>query len=166
MAESDAEVEVRALFASLLDAWNRRDARAFAAHFRPDGEAIGFDGTAMKGPDQIVASIEPIFAHHLTARYVPIVRSVQSLGDHVAILRAVAGMVPPGQTDIHPAVNAVQSLVATSEGGGWRIALFQNTPAAYHGRPDLVAGLTEELRRALRLQEEGAAGEESGRAAE
>lgn len=34
---------------------------------------------------------------------------------------------------------------------GWnrRSALFQNTPAQFHGRPELVEALTEELRQLL-----------------
>jgi hypothetical protein len=59
-------------------------------------------------------------------------------------------MVPPGQHDISPAVNAVQTLVATRDHGAWRIALFRNTPAAFHGRPELSEQLTEELREDLR----------------
>jgi hypothetical protein len=31
----------------------------------------------------------------------------------------------------------------------WRIALFQNTPAQFHGRPELVQQLTEQLRQLL-----------------
>jgi hypothetical protein len=30
--------------------------------------------------------------------------------------------------------------------GQWRVALYQNTPAAFHGRPDLSEALTAELR--------------------
>jgi len=67
----------------------------------------------------------------------------------VAILRAVVGMVPPGQSDINPAVNTVQSLVAKKQDDRWRIALFQNTPAQFHGRPELVQQLTDELRQLL-----------------
>ena len=76
-------------------------------------------------------------------------REVRLVRDGVAILRAVVGMVPPGKTDINPAVNAVQSIVAVRENGAWRIALFQNTPAAYHGRPEASEELTTELRGAL-----------------
>ena len=71
------------------------------------------------------------------------------LSTEVAVLRAVAGMVPPDQHDINPAVNAVQTLVAHRHKAPWRIALFQNTPAAYHGRPELSERLTAELRDAL-----------------
>jgi hypothetical protein len=58
-------------------------------------------------------------------------------------------LVPRGQSDINPATNAIQTLTAVKQQGKWRIAVFQNTPAAFHGRPDLSQQLTEELRNAL-----------------
>ncbi len=67
-----------------------------------------------------------------------------------ALLRANTGLIPPGKDDIDPALNAVQSMVAVRKGGAWKIALFQNTPAAFHERPDAVKKLTEELRAKLR----------------
>jgi hypothetical protein len=54
-------------------------------------------------------------------------------------------MVKPGETAVNPTTNAVQSLVAVRTDAGWRVALFQNTPAAFHGRPDESARLTAEL---------------------
>ena len=72
------------------------------------------------------------------------------LAGDVAILRAVVGMIPPGQADINPAVNALQTVVATKSAGQWRIVLFQNTPAQFHGRPELTHQLNEELRAVLR----------------
>ncbi len=67
--------------------------------------------------------------------YVGKIRGVRFLTPEVAVLRAVAGMVPPGQSDLNPAVNTIQTLVAAKGAGPWRIALFQNTPAQFHGRP-------------------------------
>jgi hypothetical protein len=58
-------------------------------------------------------------------------------------------MVPPGGSDINPAVNAIQSLVATKPDGEWRIVLFHNTPAAFHGRPEANTALTAELRQLI-----------------
>jgi uncharacterized protein (TIGR02246 family) len=78
------------------------------------------------------------------------VRVVKTLGPQAAVLRAVAGMVPPGAADLNPALNAIQSLTAVQQFGQWRIALFQNTPAQFHGRPELVAQLTDELRGKLK----------------
>jgi hypothetical protein len=65
------------------------------------------------------------------------------------LLRSVAGMVPPGDSDIKPEVNAVQLLVAIETAGRWRIAHFQNTPATFDGRPEAAEALTSELRELL-----------------
>ncbi|OLE27803.1 MAG: DUF4440 domain-containing protein [Actinobacteria bacterium 13_1_20CM_3_71_11] len=141
------ESAVRALHADLLDAWNRRDAHAFAAIFAPDGLMVGFDGSQVPA-GQIIDHLTPIFADHPTAAYVTKVRRVRPLGPGTALLFAIAGMVPPGQTRLNPAVNAVQSLVAQDD-DGWRVVLFQNTPAQHHGRPDLVEQHTAELQQIL-----------------
>jgi hypothetical protein len=68
------------------------------------------------------------------------------------LLRAVAGMIPPGQDKINPAANAIQSLIAVNSGMGWSISLYQNTPAQFHGRPALVEQLTKELEEAAGKQ--------------
>jgi len=79
------------------------------------------------------------------------VRETRMLGSEVGILRAVAGMIPPGAQDINPALNTIHSLVAVGDANGqWRAALFQSTPAAWHRRPGDSAALTEELRDVIR----------------
>lgn len=55
-------------------------------------------------------------------------------------------MVPPGERDINPDLNAVQSMVAVQRAGRWRIAAFSNTPASFHDRPAARDRLTAELR--------------------
>jgi uncharacterized protein (TIGR02246 family) len=74
---------------------------------------------------------------------------VRFLTPEVAVLRAVSGLVPPGQPDLNPAANAVQALIAVRQEDQWRIALYQNTPAQFHGRPELAQQLTDELRKLL-----------------
>lgn len=140
---------VRMLYEALLKAWNDRDAAGYAALFTRDGRAIGFDGSAHAGRAVIAADLGRIFAAHATPAYVGLVRDVQWLGPDVAVVDAAAGMVPDGGKSLDPALNAVQTLVAVKEGGAWRIALFQNTPAAYHGRPQVAERLTEDLREVL-----------------
>ena len=54
-------------------------------------------------------------------------------------------MVPPGGMELNPAANAVQSVLFTLDSEAPQILFFQNTPAAYHGRPRLVQELTAEL---------------------
>lgn len=136
----------KALYEQILRAWNGRDAAAFASCFQDDGSIVGFDGSQADTRAAIEQHLRPIFEGHPTASYVAIVREVRVLSRDVAILRAVAGMVPPKGDDINPKVNTIQTLVAVRNGESWRASMFQSTPAAWHGRPDDSAALTDELR--------------------
>jgi uncharacterized protein (TIGR02246 family) len=148
MAPSAHEQAV-AVYTALLNAWNRQDASAFAGLFAPTGHVTGFDGSQMSGPADIATELGAIFAQHRTAAYVAKVREVRSLAPSVTLLRAIVGMIPPGARALNPAVNAIQSVVLETDpsSSAQRIALLQNTPAAFHGRPHLVAEMTEELTR-------------------
>ena len=90
-----------------------------------------------------------IYFQACSFNHLGIVRQVQFLSQSVAALRAVAGMVPPGQTDLNPGLNAIQTLIATKHDASWQVALYQNTPAAFHGRPEAVKALTNELRQQM-----------------
>lgn len=140
---------IRRLYEQILSAWNQRDAAAMAACFADDGNMIGFDGSQVDFRAAIEDHLRPIFADHPTAAYVAKVRETRSLGPEVGILRAVAGMVPPGSDDLKPELNTIHTLVAVQLADGWRAALFQSTPAAWHGRPQDSAALIEELRDVL-----------------
>ena len=133
-----------ALYEQLLRAWNEQNADAFGAVFAEDGSAVGFDGSTMNG-QEIVATLRGIFEHHRTATYVAKVREVRELGADAVLLRAVVGMRAPGSAELNPAVNAIQSVVMTGQGASLRVALLHNTPAAFHGRPELAEELTREL---------------------
>ncbi len=145
----DDSTAVRKLYDELLAAWNRQDAATFAAFFGNDGVSIGFDGSTAVGPD-VLEHLAGIFADHETATYVAKVREVRPLGPTAALLRSIVGMIPPGDDDLKPDVNALQTLVVVRQDDGWRIALLQNTPAQYHGHPELVEQHTDELRDRLR----------------
>lgn len=142
--------EIQALYEQLLAAWNNRSARGIAELFSENGELIGFDGSQAIGSDEIYSHLNPIFQDHPTARFISKVKDVRFLTSNAAILRAIAGMVPPAQTDINPKVNTHHTLVVGKTGGSWRTELFQNTPAQFHGRPELVEQMTEELRQLLK----------------
>ena len=137
------------LYKDLLAAWNRNDADAFAEGFTLGGSIVGFDGSTVNGQVEIRDHLRQIFTDHEVGTYVSKVREVRELAPTVVLVRAVAGLVPAGSTELNPAVNAVQSLVAVSVDDTSRIALFQNTPAAFHGRPDEAEQLTAELREAM-----------------
>lgn len=143
------DAAIRAVCRQPWEAWNNRSSEPFAAAFVEDGEVIGFDGSEMHGRSEIESQLGQIFGNHPTARYVGKVRGVRLLASDVAVLRAIVGMVPPGGSDINPAVNALQVFVMAKRDGQWRIVSMQNTPAQFHGRPELAQQMTDELRQLL-----------------
>jgi len=145
-AIGDAENKVVKLYYTLIESWNARSAEGMAALTIENVNFIGFDGSLMNSPEEIKTSLAQIFANHSTGTYVTLVRQVYFITEDVVMLRADVGMVPPGKDDINHAVNAIQTLIAVKEKDVWKIASFQNTPAAYHGRPELSEALSNELR--------------------
>jgi uncharacterized protein (TIGR02246 family) len=142
----DAHAAARDLYTRLIDAWNARDAEAFAGLFADDGVSIGFDGSQATG-HEIREHLANVFGDHPTAPYIAKVREVRALGHESVLLRAIVGMVPPGGDSLNPDANALQSLVAVRGPDGWQVALFQNTPAEHHGRPEAVEEHTAEIER-------------------
>ena len=132
---------VTELYEQLIRGWNNHDAAAFAEPFADDGVVIGFDGSEMIGRSAIREELARIFADHETAPYVTKVRDVRSPAPGVEVLRASAGMIPPGKSELEPSRNTQQTVVAARD----EIVLFQNTPAQFHGRPELVEQMTREL---------------------
>ena len=130
-----SEDEVRALYDQLIAGWNDHDGEAMAEPFAEDGVIIGFDGSVSSGRQTIGTEMSSIFADHETGRYAVKVRSVRSLGPQAMILRAIAGLVPPGQTAINPETNSHQTVVAEEQEGQWTIVLFQNTPRSSMAAP-------------------------------
>jgi uncharacterized protein (TIGR02246 family) len=106
--------------------------------------SIGFDGSQAAG-DEIREQLGAVFADHETAAYIAKVREVRAVAADAVLLRAIVGMVPPGGDAVNSNANALHSLVAARSGHEWRIALFQNTPAQYHGRPEAVDEHTAEI---------------------
>jgi len=137
--------QVYALYRRMLEGWNRRDAGFMAAQFEADGNVIGFDGSQMNGRAEIGAVLQQIFAQHATPPFVHKVTDLRFITPEVALLRAIVGMVPPGKSELEPALNALQTVVAHLRDGVWLLSQLQNTPAALHGRPELLQQMSAEL---------------------
>lgn len=140
-----SEDEVKALYERLIAGWNAHAGEAMADPFAEDGVIIGFDGSVSSGKQTIGNEMTSIFSDHETGRYAVKVQSMKALGPQAVILRAIAGLVPPGQTAINPETNSHQTVVAERQDAQWQVVLFQNTPAQFHGRPELVERMTREL---------------------
>ena len=137
--------EIEHLHSELLTFWNKQNAKGMASLIADNGNLIGFDGSQMKGQSEIETELGQIFANHKTATYVWKVKEIRLLNSEVGLLIAFVGMIQPGKKEINPSTNAVQSLIAVKQAGVWKISLFQNTPAQFHGRPELGEEMTKEL---------------------
>ncbi|MFD2132492.1 SgcJ/EcaC family oxidoreductase [Pseudogracilibacillus auburnensis] len=150
MVKEEVKREVELLYIRLINAWNKREANRMATLFRKEGELIGFDGSQIIGKEEIFSHLAPIFNDHPTPPFIVKVKSVHVLSPVIAMLRAIGGMLPSGQTEINPDLNTHHTLVALKEEDQWQIQLFQNTPAQFHGRPELVEQMTAELSEQLK----------------
>jgi uncharacterized protein (TIGR02246 family) len=135
VSQSSDEAAVRALYEQLMDGWNRGSGAAFAASFAEDGDLIGFDGTHLKGCEEIAAFHQPLFATYLKGtRLVGRVISVRFPSPTVALMHAVGGTVMRGKSAPAPERDSIQTLVATKRGDAWYLAAFQNTRLRPIGR--------------------------------
>lgn len=124
-----------ALYQQLMDGWNAGDAERFAAPFAEDGQLVGFDGTHLRGRDEIVRFHRPLFERWLRGtRLVGTVTGCRTLAPGVALVHALGRTVPRGRREPAPERDSVQTLVAVRHGEDWRLAAFQNTRVRPMGR--------------------------------
>jgi uncharacterized protein (TIGR02246 family) len=122
------ENDVWALYGNLIAAWNDHDGDAMAEPFAADGVVIGFDGSVSSGTQTISTDLSSIFADHETGRYAVKVHSVRPLGTQVMILRAIAGLVPPGRTAINPETNSHRQSSPKSSTASGRLCCSKTLP--------------------------------------
>ena len=128
------------LAAEIQKLWRAKDVLHAFAHCLGEGQAA------------IESEMTRIFADHPTGEYVGKIREVVQISQDVALVHAVAGVVPAGQADLNPALNSVQRMLCKISNSRWEIVLYHNTPAQFHGRPEMVEKLTAELREARAQQ--------------
>ncbi|MDQ3960168.1 MAG: SgcJ/EcaC family oxidoreductase [Pseudomonadota bacterium] len=118
-----------------MHGWNQGSGEAFAAAFAEDGDLIGFDGTHLKGRQEIARFHQPLFETHLKGtRLVGQVTSVRFLSPEVTLMHAAGGTVMRGKSAPSPERDSIQTLVAMRDGGEWGLAAFQNTRVRPIGR--------------------------------
>jgi uncharacterized protein (TIGR02246 family) len=154
--DSADEAAVRALYQQLMDGWNQGSGEAFAAVFTEDGDLVAFDGTHLKGRQEIAPFHQQLFDKWLKgSRLVGQVKDVRLLHPDVALMHAVGGTVMRGKSEPVPERDSIQTLVATrQEGGEWRLAAFQNTrlhPMDSSAGPFLIWTVSDLLWKVFRL---------------
>lgn len=122
------EQAVRALHRRVLEAWGAGDGEAFAAPFGDDAVFIGFDGSVMRGREQIASTHQEVFDRWMKGtRLVEEGTEVRFVASDVAIVHTLGGTLMRGKSEPAPERESIQTLVAVRDAGGWSFASFQNT---------------------------------------
>ena len=138
-ASARDEKAVRAVVASLADAWTAADAQAWAKLFTEDADFTVWNGMYSKGRVAIEQGHRQIFnTFYKDTKMRYVVRSVRFLRDDVALVHVDASVVRNSE-DFPASPHAVPLLVMVKDKGQWRIAAFQNTNVQSAGVPTPVA---------------------------
>ena len=122
------ERAIRALHGRMLEAWGAGDGEAFAAPFSDDALFIGFDGSVMRGRQQIASTHQEVFDRWMKGTRLAEERTEVSFPDpDVAIVHALGGTVMRGKSEPAPERDSIQTLVAARDASGWSFVSFQNT---------------------------------------
>ena len=127
MSMEHDETTIKDVVTHLVDAWNRGDAREFAAPFSDDAEFIAFEGTHLRGREQIVAFHQPLFDGPLHGtRLEGGVNFVRFLGPSLAVMHSWATTTLPGQTNASSSRDSMQLFVMVRRNGEWRCEAMMN----------------------------------------
>ena len=130
-ARDQDEADIRAVQARQADAWNRHDARAYAALFATDGDVVNVVGWWWKGRAEIESKLTAAFAFVFRDSTMTITDvEVRFLAPEVAVAHVrwtmTGARTPPG---IPEPREGIQTQTLQKTAGKWLIAAFQNTNA-------------------------------------
>ncbi len=122
------ETAIRDLLQRLGEAWGRGDADAYASLFTEDADYVIFDGTHLKGRQEIADTHRPLFERFMKgSRLVTESSSMRFLSPDVALIHSRGAVLRKRRKRPSRRRLSTQTLVAIREENGWRFAAFQNT---------------------------------------
>jgi uncharacterized protein (TIGR02246 family) len=115
------EAAIRAIHQQMIDAWNVGDGAAFAAPFTDDADFIAWEGTHLKGRQEIASFTQRVFDAVVTgSRLEGEVTFVRLLSPALALMHSVVRMAFRGQTATSPSRDSMELTVVTKRDGAWR----------------------------------------------
>lgn len=121
------EAAIRAIIATLNDAWTKGDAKLWGEQFAEDADFTVWTGSYVKGREAITSGHEEIFRTIYKGTKLRLnVRSIRLLRSDVAVAHA-EGSVVKKEEEFPSTPQVVPAFILTKEKGRWQIAVFQNT---------------------------------------
>jgi uncharacterized protein (TIGR02246 family) len=122
------EAAIRAILAQLADAWNTGDGAAFAAPFAEDADFIAFEGTHLRGREEIAAFHVHAFETVVKgSRLAGEVKFVRFLNPELALMHSCAYVTLPGQTKASPSRDSMELFVVAKRDGSWQAVGMMNS---------------------------------------
>jgi uncharacterized protein (TIGR02246 family) len=115
------EDAIRAIHQRMIDAWNAGDGAAFAAPFTDEADFVAWEGTHLKGRQQIASFTQRVFDTVVTgSRLEGEVTFVRFLSPALAVMHSVVRTAFRGQTATSPSRDSMELTVVTKRDGAWR----------------------------------------------
>jgi uncharacterized protein (TIGR02246 family) len=114
------EDTIPAIHRRMIDAWNAGDSAAFAAPFTDCADFVAWDGTHLKGRQEIAAFHRQIFDTVAKgSRLEGDVKFVHFLGRELAVMHSVVTVTLSGHTQASPSRDSMQFTVISKCDGEW-----------------------------------------------
>jgi uncharacterized protein (TIGR02246 family) len=121
------ETTIRDIITRMVDAWNHGNAADFAAPFAEGADFIAFEGTHLKGRQQIRAFHERLFDLDLKgSRLEGGVKFVRFLGPALAVMHGWGTTRLRGHTNAASSRDSMQLFVVTKREGEWHCDAMLN----------------------------------------
>lgn len=113
---------IRGFYQHMIDGWNRGVANEFASAFSERADFIAFEGTHLKGRNEIAKFHQNLFDTVVKGtRLEGEVLFIHFLSPRLATMHAVARIALAGQQETSPSRDSMQLFVIVKEDSVWRI---------------------------------------------
>jgi len=120
-SEAADEDAIRGIHRRMIDAWNAGDGAAFAAPFTDDADFVAWEGTHLKGRQELAVFTQQIFDTVVKgSRLEGEVKFVRFLSPVLAVMHSVVRVTRHGQTKASPGRDSMELTVVTKRDGEWR----------------------------------------------
>ena len=121
------ENAIRGIHQQMIDAWNVSDGAAFAAPFTDEADFVVWEGTHLKGRQEIALFTQRIFDTVMKgSRLEGEVKFVRLLSPMLGVMHSTVAVTLPGQTKSSRGRDSMQLTVVRKRNGVWRCEGLMN----------------------------------------
>ncbi len=125
--DAEDEEAIRAIHREMVEAWNAGDAAAFISSFADDADFVAFEGTHLKGREEMISFHREIFATVVRgSRIAGDVTFVRFVNAREAVMHSRISYAPDAGSAELDSRASMQLTVVSKREGKWRIEALMN----------------------------------------